>query len=79
MPKSVKPAPPQQSSLAEMWGGKKQPKNTPADAPNAPDTQMDVDPEEPPKPAPLSRVESDAPESSKRKEIAPGTTPHVSQ
>ncbi|KAJ7293561.1 ATP-dependent DNA ligase [Mycena rebaudengoi] len=55
MPKSVKPAPPQQSSLAEMWGGKKQPKNTPADAPNAPDTQMDVDPEEPPKPAPSSK------------------------
>lgn len=23
MPKSVKPAPPQQSSLAEMWGGKR--------------------------------------------------------
>ncbi|KAJ7786291.1 ATP-dependent DNA ligase [Mycena metata] len=62
MPKSVKPAPPQQSNLTEMWGPKKQPKNTPPDAPKPDETAMDVDSEAPPKSA--------AAESSKRKEPA---------
>ncbi|KAJ7492636.1 ATP-dependent DNA ligase [Mycena latifolia] len=50
MPKSVKPAPPQQSSLAELWGPKKQqPKNTPPDAPKHEETEMEVDAKDPPK------------------------------
>ncbi|KAJ7125595.1 ATP-dependent DNA ligase [Mycena crocata] len=48
MPKSAKPAPPQQSSLAELWGPKKQ-KNTSADAPKPEETAMEVDSEVPPK------------------------------
>ncbi|KAJ6604634.1 ATP-dependent DNA ligase [Mycena vulgaris] len=50
MPKSVKPAPPQQSSLAELWGPKKQQsKNASPDAPKPEETAMEVDAEEPPK------------------------------
>ncbi|KAJ6621733.1 DNA ligase I [Mycena sp. CBHHK59/15] len=58
MPKSMKPAPAQQSSLAEMWGGKKQPKNTPPNAPKADEMKMDVDTEEPPKREVPCRVRS---------------------
>jgi DNA ligase-1 len=57
MPKSVKPAPPQQASLAELWGGKKQPKNTPSDAPKPEETAMEVDSEDPPKGETSNRVE----------------------
>jgi DNA ligase-1 len=57
MPKSVKPAPPQQASLAELWGGKKQPKNTPPDASKPDETAMDVDSEAPPKGGSSSRVQ----------------------
>ncbi|KAJ7169865.1 hypothetical protein C8R46DRAFT_1090316 [Mycena filopes] len=65
MPKSTKPAPPQQSNLTEMWAPKKQPKNTPPDAPKPDETLMDVDSEGPSK--------SPAAEGSKRKEpIAEG-------
>ncbi|KAF7347848.1 DNA ligase [Mycena venus] len=63
MPKSVKPAPPQQASLAELWGGKKQPKNTPPDAPNPDEAAMDVDSEELPKAETSKRKESAAPAS----------------
>jgi hypothetical protein len=56
MPKSVKPAP-QQASLAELWGGKKQPKNTPSDAPKPEETAMEVDSEDPPKGETSNRVE----------------------
>ncbi|KAJ7932414.1 ATP-dependent DNA ligase [Mycena leptocephala] len=66
MPKSVKPAPPQQASLAELWGGKKQPKNTPSDAPKPEETAMEVDSEDPPKA-----------ETSKRKEPATESGPKV--
>ncbi|KAK7064244.1 DNA ligase [Favolaschia claudopus] len=59
MPKSMKAAPPQQTSLAEMWGGKKRTKSASQDAPKLDDTAMDVD----------SEVSSKA-ESSKRKESA---------
>jgi DNA ligase-1 len=41
MPKSVKPAPPQQSSLAEMWGGKKNQKQK-SDASKVDENAMDV-------------------------------------
>ena len=44
MPKSMKPAPPQQSSLKEMWG--KKPKSTKAStetAPNKANDAMSVD------------------------------------
>jgi DNA ligase-1 len=57
MPKSVKPAPPQQASLAELWGGKKQPKNTPPDASKPDETAMDVDSETLPKGRSSSRVQ----------------------
>ncbi|KAJ7244781.1 DNA ligase I [Mycena haematopus] len=60
MPRSAKPAPPQQSSLAEMWGGKKQPQNTPADASNPDDTTMEVDSEGPPQAETSKRKESAA-------------------
>ncbi|KAJ7783769.1 hypothetical protein DFH07DRAFT_789056 [Mycena maculata] len=43
MPKSAKPPPPQQSSLAELWGPKKQPKNTSHDASKAEETKMEVE------------------------------------
>ncbi|KAJ7357351.1 hypothetical protein DFH08DRAFT_772082 [Mycena albidolilacea] len=60
MPKSVKPAPPQQASLAELWGGKKQPKNTPPDASKPDETAMDVDSETPPKAETSKRKDSAA-------------------
>jgi DNA ligase-1 len=56
MPKSVKPAPPQQSSLAELWGPKKQAKNTSSDAPKLDETDMDVDVKDPSKRESSSRV-----------------------
>ncbi|KAJ7634287.1 ATP-dependent DNA ligase [Mycena polygramma] len=64
MPKTVKPAAPQQASLAEMWGPKKQPKNTSPDAPKPEETAMEVDSEAPPKA-----------EGSKRKETTPAELP----
>ncbi|KAF8213065.1 DNA ligase I [Mycena galopus ATCC 62051] len=51
--------PPQQTKLAELWGGKKQPKNTPPDASKPDHIPMDVDSEALPKA-----------ETSKRKEPA---------
>ncbi|KAJ7487583.1 ATP-dependent DNA ligase [Mycena galericulata] len=59
MPKSVKPAPPQQSSLAELWGPKKQPKNASSDAPKHDEAKMEVDEEESPKRERRSRVQMD--------------------
>jgi DNA ligase-1 len=41
MPQSVKPTPPQQSSLAEMWGGKKKQKAGPV-GPNSEESCMDI-------------------------------------
>ncbi|KAJ7630920.1 ATP-dependent DNA ligase [Roridomyces roridus] len=60
MPKSVKSAPPQQASLAELWGPKK--KNASQDAPKPEESKMDVDGEE-----------SAKAETSKRKETDSGT------
>ncbi|KAF7320353.1 DNA ligase [Mycena kentingensis (nom. inval.)] len=79
MPKSAKPAPPQQSSLAEMWGKKR--KDAPKDASKLPDDNMDV--VEPLQDQP-SRVQSrpndiqvDKQESPKRKEVAEDNGPRV--
>ncbi|KAJ7900327.1 hypothetical protein B0H14DRAFT_2673232 [Mycena olivaceomarginata] len=73
MPKSVKPAPPQQASLAELWGGKKQPKNTPPDASKPDETAMDVDSEDTPESD--STLTRPAAETSKRKDSAAADVP----
>ncbi|KAJ7225530.1 hypothetical protein GGX14DRAFT_639426 [Mycena pura] len=44
MPKSTKPAPPQQSSLAEMWRPKTQPEDAPFDASKPEETRMENPP-----------------------------------
>ncbi|KAF7339486.1 DNA ligase [Mycena sanguinolenta] len=59
MPQSVKPAPPQQANLSELWG-KKQPKNTPADASVPDETAMEVDSEAPAEAETSKRKESAA-------------------
>jgi len=54
MPKNVKPAPPQQSSLKEMWGKKRDASTTSApkqeDAKQEDAMDLDVKPEAPSKP-----------------------------